>query len=83
MTWRFTELIGTAAAERRADAAALIAAILARTANRLIARLADAQFSRASDVIRNADAAAFWATFRALTTADGRAGVLADGDTDA
>jgi hypothetical protein len=83
ITWRFTELIGAAVAERGADAAALVAAVLPRTAHHLIARLAHAEVLGAWDAIRNADAAAFRATSRAWTTADGRARVLADGDTEA
>src|SRR5262245_45154777 len=64
------------AAERGADAAALVTAELSWAAPIAPARFANAQLVRASDVIRDADATAVRATFRALPTADGGAGIL-------
>jgi hypothetical protein len=83
MTWRFTELIGAAAAERGADAAAFVAAEFPRAAHCLVARLADAQILRTRHFGWYAHTPALATTGCPLKAKDGGAGVLADGNTDA
>jgi len=76
-------LIGTAAAERGADAAALVAAVFAWAANRLVAWLADAQVVRTWHIGCDAYTPALRATGCPSKAKDGRAGVHVDGNTDA
>jgi hypothetical protein len=75
-------LIDTVVAERGADAATLVAAILAGTAHHLITRLAHTQVRGARDVMGNADAAALWATSRALDAKYCRARVVINRQAD-
>jgi hypothetical protein len=82
MTRRFAELIDTAAPERGADAAALVAAEFPGAAHRLVARLADAQILRTRHIGWDAHTPALGTTGCPFKAKDGRAGVPADGNTD-
>jgi hypothetical protein len=62
-------------AQRDAAAAALVAAVLPRPANRLVARLMAAEIVRAFDTGRNADAATVGAARRTFDAEHGGAGI--------